>query len=88
MNHVQYICPGKHEGWYGCQFCDGGLFACTVCDSFEGATTSDCPGYRMSLYQKTCVYRGELDFRNGEWVNEQSPHCPSYYARKVEDVAV
>lgn len=39
------------------------LEACTVCDSFEGATTTECPGRRMTQTEIDAVYAGELDYR-------------------------
>jgi putative hydrolases of HD superfamily len=65
-----------------CMFCDGGLFACGRCDSFEGATTTHCPGRRMTADQRDAVYAGTLDFRrkadgSGWWVGVGSPHTPN-----------
>lgn len=59
-----------------CMFCDGGLFACTRCGSFEGATTTHCPGQSMSADQYDAVYAGTLDYRDGAWVEAGSPHTP------------
>lgn len=81
--HTTYVCPGGHEGAH-CQFCDGGLFACSVCDSFEGATTSACPGRKMSGEEIDAVYQGRLDFQHGQWIQAPSRHCPSFYARTTE----
>ena len=60
-----------------CQFCAGGLFACTVCHSFEGATTTHCPDESMTEHQCNLVYAGKLDYRDGEWVEAGSPHSPN-----------
>lgn len=76
--HVQYKCPGNHDG-PGCMFCDGGLSSCTACGSFEGATTTECPGSRMTQEQIDAVYAGTLDFRDGQWVNAPSGSCSSHY---------
>jgi hypothetical protein len=64
--------PLVHENCdlYACQFCDGGLFACTVCDAFEGATPDQCPGRRMTIAESGAVYRGRLNFRDGRWRQE------------------
>lgn len=76
--HVAYVCDKDHEnGGWTCQFCAGGLFACTRCDSFEGATTTHCPGARMTAEEHDAVYAGELDYRAGEWVKVGSPHTPN-----------
>lgn len=72
--HVELV-HEKCDNWH-CQFCIGGLFACIRCGSFEGATTTHCPGEDMgSIGDK--VYAGEVDYRFGEWVNIGSPHTPN-----------
>jgi len=90
--HVDYVCPGDHDDGRSCMFCDGGLFACAVCNSFEGATTTRCPGVRMTAEQHDAVYAGDLDYRfdtgadctvpgppmrTGMWVPVGSPHTPN-----------
>jgi len=81
--HVAYVCPTYHEGTY-CPICEGGLFSCAICNSFEGATTTDCPERKMTADEIDAVYKGDLDFQDGQWVNAPSRHCPSFYARTVE----
>ncbi|HZA73350.1 MAG TPA: HD domain-containing protein [Propionibacteriaceae bacterium] len=95
--HVEYVCPGEHEdGGWSCQFCAGGLFSCTRCGSFEGATTTHCPGRQMTKEESDAVYAGRLDFRreapeslegpnSGMWVLVGSPHTPNrgWESRKV-----
>lgn len=70
----------KHEPMCdnpSCMFCVGGLFACTRCGSFEGATTMHCPGVEMTEEQRDLVYKADLDFRDGEWIRAAvSPYCP------------
>jgi hypothetical protein len=73
--HCAHHCK---PGCDGCQFCTGGLFLCTRCGSFEGATTSHCPGSRLSMEQEREVYEGRLDFVDGTWKNSASPHSPAY----------
>jgi 5'-deoxynucleotidase YfbR-like HD superfamily hydrolase len=78
--HVAYVCDGDHDGH--CMFCDGGLFSCTRCGSFEGATTTRCPGRKMTAEEHDAVYDGRLDFRrkpdgSGWWVCVGSPHTPN-----------
>lgn len=77
--HVAYECPGGHEdGGWSCQFCAGGLFACVWCDSFEGATTTYCPGLAMTPEQHDAVYAGKIDYRMPDgWVEAGSPHTPN-----------
>jgi hypothetical protein len=53
-----------------CMFCDGGLFACSVCGCLEGSTPDECPGVRMTEEQIDAVYGGRLNFRGGEWREE------------------
>ena len=66
MKHVRYEC--KCDEQY-CQFCDGGLFHCTVCHGFEGSLPTDCPGARMNEVQVDDVYAGRIDYRDGRvWV--------------------
>jgi hypothetical protein len=67
-DHVDYVCKRDHEdGGWSCQFCAGGLWACSVCDGFEGAMPTQCPGARMTADQSDAVYKGRLDFRAGRW---------------------
>lgn len=75
--HVAIVCSGE---WCNasCMWCEGGLFGCSVCASFEGATTTDCPGVRMTQAQIDAVYAGTLDFRAGQWVNAPSGSCSSH----------
>lgn len=62
-----------------CSIREGGLFLCSQCGSTEGATTSECPGERMTEAQIDLVYAGKIDFRGGKWVEECSPHTPVAY---------
>lgn len=75
-NHVEYVCTSAHTDGSDvyCQFCEGGLFACSVCNAFEGATPSECPGVRMTADQSDAVYAGKLDYRAGRWVQECTVH--------------
>lgn len=66
MTHTEYKC--KCNNSY-CQFCEGGLFACTVCNGAEGTLTTDCPGGNVCEETLDKVYKGELDYREGRgWV--------------------
>lgn len=74
--HVQFEC---RCGRTGCAFCDGGLFACTVCEGLEGSVPTDCPGRAMTEAESDGVHRGEIDYRAelGGWVtrsNREWPH--------------
>lgn len=80
--HVAYVCTVEHhDGEWTCQFCNGGLFSCTECGSFEGATTTHCPGYRMS--EQTCdwVYDGSVDYRWGKWIDRPSRISPGWWRK-------
>jgi hypothetical protein len=57
-----------------CAFCEGGLFACVRCRSFEGATTTHCPGELITPKQADDVYDGKLDYQDGMWVDRPSIH--------------
>ncbi|QFG08908.1 hypothetical protein PBI_MALAGASYROSE_60 [Mycobacterium phage MalagasyRose] len=89
FDHVALVHPpGHHNGDYyatHCMFCDGGLFACTVCGSFEGATTTQCPGRQLTAQESDDVYANKLDYRGGRWVAQSSYYAPggywNYYAQ-------
>ncbi len=77
MNHhyrTPADCTSSHDS--PCMVCDGGLSVCRDCHLFEGCLTSDCPGHDCFAAQSAAVYRGQLDFRDGRWVEAPSPHCP------------
>lgn len=76
-DHVAYECD--KACMYPCMFCQGGLFECINCHSFEDATTSECPGYRMTQDQIDRVYAGKLDYRDGRWIEAASGSCSSHY---------
>jgi hypothetical protein len=76
--HVAHVCTRGHDG-PGCMFCDGGLFLCDTCGSFEGATTSECPGRLLTAEESKRIYAGQLDFKGGAWVNAPSGSCSSHY---------
>lgn len=75
--------PGKcYE--ISCMFCDGGLSGCEVCGGLEGSLTTSCPGVRLSYDQDQVVYRGEADYRDGDWVvGAQSVYSPAYWTGAV-----
>jgi hypothetical protein len=75
--HVAIVCTDRECA--GCMFCDGGLFGCSRCGSFEGATTTDCPGEAMTGEQSDAVYAGDLDYRDGAWVESCSRQSPAFW---------
>lgn len=83
-DHTEYVCDGEHFESH-CMFCDGGLTACTVCGAFEGATTTQCPGYQVTHDQWNEVYAGTLDYRHGQWVQAESVYSPGGYAQLLTD---
>lgn len=74
--HVAFVCKCDRTA---CMFCDGGLFACARCGSFEGATTTQCPGEQMTADQVDAVYAGTLDYRDGAWAQACSRHTPAFW---------
>lgn len=80
--HPRGECPNHNDPEYyrPCMFCDGGLQACTVCDAFEGAWPDECPGRRMTAEESEKVYTGRLNFRDGEWREDECCHVmrPTY----------
>lgn len=86
--HIAVVCKGEHDR-PGCQFCDGGLFACSVCGSAEGATTTHCPGGRMAADQIDAVYAGTLDYRDGAWrEGECSKHTPAWWQTEAGQAVI
>jgi len=69
MKH-DWITPPCKEDCYGCMWCAGGLEMCKVCGAFEGATPDECPGKQMSYDFSDLVYKGIINFRDGNWYGE------------------
>lgn len=68
--HTQFIC--KCNRTY-CQFCEGGLYACTVCGGFEGTLTTDCCGRMLTKDEEDKIYHQQiLNFRDGQWREEDA----------------
>ncbi len=64
--HKAYVCPPSCD-LPDCNFCEGGLFLCTVCDCAEGSLATECPGHRVSMAQQDLIMTGELDYEEGRW---------------------
>lgn len=62
-------CTREHH-YSGCMWCDGGLECCKVCGAFEGATPDECPGRRIPADFDDLIYKGIINFRNGNWYGE------------------
>ncbi len=67
MKHSQYECPPGCDKPH-CNFCEGGLFSCTICNGAEGSLPTECPGRKMAYEEERAVYAGHLDFKDGKWV--------------------
>lgn len=65
--HKLHVCDDEHYDGRMCQFCDGGLSACTVCGGFEGSLTTMCPGMPLTVDQLDAVYAKLIDFNNFQW---------------------
>lgn len=47
---------------------------CGICNGVEGSSLpTDCPGSPLSQTQASGVYRGDLDYIGGEWINPRAP---------------
>jgi len=68
MKHDYFKCTCNQMT---CQFCEGGLGWCKVCDGFEGTLPSECPGFKMTEEQKEKVWKGPLDWKDGSWCLKQ-----------------
>ena len=79
--HTKYICDCYRVG---CQFCDGGLFACSVCGCIEGSLPTECPGVECFKEKGKAIYAGTIDFREGKWADGPSIYSPTFYRRKQE----
>lgn len=66
----------KHT-WYecncneiACQFCDGGLGLCTVCNGFEGTLTVECCGRKITEEEERLIYNErKINYVGGKWIN-------------------
>lgn len=66
--HTWHKCSSEE-----CFICDGGLVACTVCGGLEGSLTTECCGRRLTQEEDDRIYKEKnLDFKNGQWVNESA----------------
>jgi hypothetical protein len=67
----QYVTPadcGCSEDRNDCAVCDGGLAVCRVCGCLEGSLATECPGVEAYGEYGDRIYRGEIDFRDGRWI--------------------
>lgn len=84
MKHDYYTSKdiGPHDTWGQLNIVDGGLSHCKICGGLEGSLTTDCPGEMLSYEQDQKVYKGEVDFVNGQWVKQPSKNSPVYLKRE------
>lgn len=84
--HVDFVCDADHDDGRSCQWCDGGLWACKVCGSFEGMTTTDCPREQMSEESGAEVYAGRRDYYAGTWITGRcSQASPAWFSHEFPD---
>jgi len=84
MKHVYEDHTGKDCQKTNCVICDGGLAVCTVCGLFEGSLTTDCPGEPSYRKYGDQIYKGELDYKEGQgWVNEKNPTNQSWEKSRI-----
>jgi len=61
--HIQ-VTTCRHGGpvskFCSCEHCT--LSVCSVCGSWEGGLTTDCPGQRVSFDRQEEVYKTDLDY--------------------------
>lgn len=51
---------------------------CRVCNGIEGSTlATECPGSPLTGEHVNRLYRGEIDFRGGEWVDLRADAAPT-----------
>jgi len=73
--HTAYECPTGCNQW-GCIYCDGGLFSCTVCDAAEGELTTECPRKPVPNWLRKLVYNYKgVDFIDGAWSIKPPEEC-------------
>jgi hypothetical protein len=78
MKHTEYKCKQPCTTLH-CNYCEGGLFFCTVCKCAEGTLASECPGEKVDSDKEELIYDGKLDYRGGKWVEKPSGSCYSHY---------
>jgi hypothetical protein len=69
MKHTYQTCGGGDNCKCRSFICEGGLGFCTVCKGTEGSLTTECPGEPMDKIVQDMVYKGQIDYRDGQWVN-------------------
>lgn len=69
--HTRYECgdecPRTRDVPQHCQFCDGGLFSCTMCHCGEGTLATECPDVEVSPDDQELIMHSFLDYRDGSW---------------------
>ncbi len=79
LKHTWYRCPPQADGkpphyddeMSYCAFCDGGLGSCTMCKGAEGSLPRECPRQEISTADQDLIYKGTLDFRDGQWIRRE-----------------
>lgn len=86
MKHTPVVHVDCYD--HSCPICAGGLFLCSVCGGAEGSLATECPGHQLNEQLHEAVYKGEIDYVGGRWVNgAMSKHTPATYREKQRRVA-
>lgn len=67
MEHVWQECSSDCKDPY-CSICWAKSEHCTACVSGSVELTTECVGRRLTSFERDLVSRGELDYKDGEWV--------------------
>jgi hypothetical protein len=79
MEHTFYTgadctCTYAELCWVCRNVVDGGLAVCKVCGGGEGSLTTDCCGRQITEEESDRIYnKGNLDFRDGQWIDLPNP---------------
>jgi hypothetical protein len=67
MEHKYHKCNDNE-----CRICNGGLADCEVCNGAEGSLTTECCGRPLSSREQERIYKGFLDYKDGQWIGQES----------------
>ena len=79
--HEYYTSCGTSDCGGSCMLCT--LSVCKICGLMEGALTTHCLGDTVDDTLREEVYAGKLDFINGEWKSQCSPHSPAMHRKET-----
>lgn len=81
MGHVNCTCGT-------CYTCRHELFTCSVCGASEGELPTDCPGVQMTTDQKEAIFQGDLNYKDGEWIEKPTVYCHACSVAGGADTAI